>query len=112
MAQRLIDEIALSRQIQSEYHGAISDSEMKVYQVLQRLEAAPTVDAVPRGKVTKMAKYVPKSTAKTIICDLCSGLHPDEPCPLKCDWMAMLDEEEIDVVNNRNCYGGRNDNDK
>ncbi len=46
MARRLIDEIALSGQIQSEYHGAISDSEMKVYQVLQRLESAPTVDAV------------------------------------------------------------------
>lgn len=47
MVQRLIDEIALSGLIQSEYHGAISDSEMKVYQVLQRLEAAPTVDAIP-----------------------------------------------------------------
>lgn len=47
MARRLIDEIALSGPIQSEYHGAISDSEMKVYQVLQRLESAPTVDAVP-----------------------------------------------------------------
>ena len=47
MARRLIDEIALSGPIQSEYHGAISDYEMKVYQVLQRLESAPTVDAVP-----------------------------------------------------------------
>lgn len=47
MERRLIDEMALSRLIQSEYHGAISDSEMKVYEVLQRLVAAPTVDAVP-----------------------------------------------------------------
>lgn len=58
-----------------------------------------------------MTKYVPKSTAKTIICDLCSDLYPNEPCPSKCEWMAILDEEEIDVINGCRCCGGGNEND-
>lgn len=39
---RLIDADALARKLQDEYHGAISDSELKVYQVLALLEEQPT----------------------------------------------------------------------
>ena len=45
--KRLIDANALQRKLYDDYHGAISDSELKVYQVIRLLEEAPTVAAEP-----------------------------------------------------------------
>lgn len=45
-----------------------------------------------------MAEYTTIKTARTIICDLCNELHPDEPCePADCDWLRMLEEDAASV---------------
>lgn len=68
---RLIDETALARQIESEYHGAISDSELKVYQVLQKLYDAPTVDAVP----AKSGEWI-ETESDELVCSRCGKEAP------------------------------------
>lgn len=42
----LIDKEQASRELFEFYHGAISDSELKIYQVLRFLDRQPTIDAV------------------------------------------------------------------
>ena len=46
---RLIDGDALNAYLQDEYHGAISDSELKVYQIMRLIDNAPTIDPVKRS---------------------------------------------------------------
>ena len=44
--KRLIDADDLIRDLIEEYHGMLSDEELKIYQVIRILDALPTVDAV------------------------------------------------------------------
>lgn len=41
---RLIDAEALARHLYDEYHGAISDSTLYVYEIIRLLDAAPTIE--------------------------------------------------------------------
>lgn len=41
-----------------------------------------------------MAEYTKIKTARTIICELCNELYPDDPCePADCDWLRLLYEK-------------------
>ena len=43
-----------------------------------------------------MAEYTKMETARTIICDFCNRLYPDEACePADCDWLRMLEEDAV-----------------
>lgn len=45
-----------------------------------------------------MAEYTKIKTARTIICELCNDLYPDDPCePADCDWLRMLEEDAVSV---------------
>ena len=44
---RLIDADKIQEYLLDKYHGAISDSEMKIYQLLRLLDEQPTISAVP-----------------------------------------------------------------
>lgn len=45
-----------------------------------------------------MAEYTKIKTARTIICELCNELYPDDPCePADCDWLRMLEEAAVSV---------------
>ena len=44
-----------------------------------------------------MTEYTKIKTARTIICDFCNQLYPDEPEPAGCDWMRMLEEDAVPV---------------
>ena len=45
-----------------------------------------------------MAEYTKIKTARTIICELCNELYPDDPCePADCDWLRMLEEDAVSV---------------
>lgn len=45
------------------------------------------------------AEYTKIKTARTIICDFCNQLYPDDPCePADCDWLRMLEEDAADVA--------------
>jgi hypothetical protein len=46
-----------------------------------------------------MAEYTKIKTARTIICELCNELYPDDPCePADCVWLRMLEEDAADVA--------------
>lgn len=46
-----------------------------------------------------MSKYTKTETVRTIICDFCNRLYPDEACePADCDWLRMLEEDAADVA--------------
>jgi hypothetical protein len=47
---RPIDGDAIEAFLRDEYHGAISDSELKVYQVINLIGNAPTIDMVKHGE--------------------------------------------------------------
>ena len=44
--KRPIDANEFVKQLEEEFHGMVSDSELKVYQIISRIEEQPTVDAV------------------------------------------------------------------
>lgn len=45
-----------------------------------------------------MSEYTKMQTARTIICELCNDLYPDDPCePADCDWLRMLEEAAVSV---------------
>lgn len=45
-----------------------------------------------------MFEYTKIKTARTIICELCNELYPDDPCePADCDWLRMLEEDAVSV---------------
>ena len=47
-----------------------------------------------------MAEYTKIKTARTIICELCNELYPDDPCePADCDWLRMLEEDALSCDN-------------
>jgi rubrerythrin len=47
---RLIDADALRRYLLDEYHGVISDSEIKIYQLIRLLNEQPTIDPERHGR--------------------------------------------------------------
>jgi hypothetical protein len=49
---RLIDADALRRYLLDEYHGVISDSEIKIYQLIRLLNEQPTIDPERHGRWT------------------------------------------------------------
>lgn len=51
---RLIDGDAFNAYLQDEYHGAISDSELKVYQIMRLIDNAPTIDQIPVKLIREM----------------------------------------------------------
>jgi hypothetical protein len=47
-----------------------------------------------------MAEYTTIKTARTIICELCNELYPDDHCePADCDWLRMLEEDALSCDN-------------
>lgn len=44
---RLIDADEFIEELYSEFHGMISDESLKIYQIIQRIDAAQTVKSVP-----------------------------------------------------------------
>lgn len=47
-----------------------------------------------------MAEYTKVKTARTVICELCNELYPDDPCePADCDWLRMLEEDALSCDN-------------
>lgn len=47
-----------------------------------------------------MAEYTKVKTARTIICELCNELYPDDPCEsADCDWLRMLEEDALSCDN-------------
>ena len=44
--KRMIDASEFVKQLEEEFHGMVSDSELKVYQIISRIEERPTVDVV------------------------------------------------------------------
>ena len=44
---RLIDADKIQEYLLDKYHGAISDSEMKIYQLLRLLDEQPTIETLP-----------------------------------------------------------------
>ena len=43
---RYIDAIKIIKDLQSEYHGMISDESLKIYKIIYRLNTEPTADVV------------------------------------------------------------------
>jgi hypothetical protein len=72
---RLIDGDALNAYLQDEYHGAISDSELKVYQIMRLIDNAPTVDPVRRGEWLKTRT---DGGGVECVCSVCVGDAPAE----------------------------------
>ena len=47
-----------------------------------------------------MSGYTKIKTARTIICELCNELYPDDPCePADCDWLRMPEEDALSCDN-------------
>lgn len=47
-----------------------------------------------------MSEYTKIKTARTIICELCNELYPDDPCePADCDWLRMLEKDALSCDN-------------
>ena len=43
---RFIDADKFNKDLQSEYHGMISDESLKIYKIIQRIDDTPTADVV------------------------------------------------------------------
>lgn len=81
---RLIDGDALNAYLQDEYHGAISDSELKVYQIMRLIDNAPTIDPVRRGrwKHRRFSAKLPGShERRCVACENWSLEHDKKFCP-------------------------------
>lgn len=60
-----------------------------------------------------MAEYTKIKTARTIICELCNELYPDDPCePADCDWLRMLEEAAVSVLQWISVKDGMPENEK
>jgi hypothetical protein len=93
---RAVDERALSRWLMDRYHGAISDSSVYVYEILQLLAAAPTIDPV------RHARWDINKSPSGIVTHRCTNCRCEPPrrswrakpyafCP---DCGARMDAEE------------------
>ena len=55
---RLIDADELIEELYSEFHGMISDESLKIYQIIQRIDAAETVKSVPLYELKYILKFL------------------------------------------------------
>lgn len=55
---RLIDADEFIKELYSEFHGMISDESLKIYQIIQRINAAETVNSVPLYELKYISKVL------------------------------------------------------
>lgn len=55
---RLIDADEFIKELYSEFHGMISDESLKIYQLIQRIDAAETVKSVPLYELKYISKFL------------------------------------------------------
>lgn len=55
---RLIDADEFVKELYSEFHGIISDESLKIYQIIQRIDAAETVKSVPLYELKHISKFL------------------------------------------------------
>lgn len=55
---RLIDADDFIEELYSEFHGMISDESLKIYQIIQRIDAAQTVKSVPLYELKYILKFL------------------------------------------------------
>lgn len=55
---RLIDADEFIKELYSEFHGMISDESLKIYQIIQRINAAETVNSVPLYELKYISKFL------------------------------------------------------
>lgn len=55
---RLIDADEFVEELYSEFHGMISDESLKIYQIIQRIDAAETVKSVPLYELKYILKFL------------------------------------------------------
>lgn len=55
---RLIDADEFIKELYSEFHGMISDESLKIYQIIQRIDAAETVKSVPLYELKYISKFL------------------------------------------------------
>lgn len=55
---RLIDADEFVKELYSEFHGMISDESLKIYQIVQRIDAAETVKSVPLYELKYLLKWI------------------------------------------------------
>lgn len=55
---RLIDADEFIKELYSEFHGMISDESLKIYQIIQRIDAAETVKSVPLYELKYILKFL------------------------------------------------------
>lgn len=55
---RLIDADEFVKELYSEFHGMISDESLKIYQIIQRINAAETVNSVPLYELKYISKFL------------------------------------------------------
>jgi len=55
---RLIDADEFIKELYSEFHGMISDESLKIYQIIQRIDAAQTVKSVPLYELKYISKFL------------------------------------------------------
>ena len=55
---RLIDADEFINELYSEFHGMISDESLKIYQIIQRIDAAQTVKSVPLYELKYILKFL------------------------------------------------------
>lgn len=55
---RLIDADEFIKELYSEFHGMISDESLKIYQIIQRIDAAETVKSVPLYELKHILKFL------------------------------------------------------
>lgn len=54
----LIDADQFIEELYSEFHGMISDESLKIYQIIQRIDAAQTVKSVPLYELKYISKFL------------------------------------------------------
>lgn len=55
---RLIDADEFIKELYSEFHGMISDESLKIYQIIQRIDAAEIVKSVPLYELKHISKFL------------------------------------------------------
>ena len=55
---RLIDADQFIEELYSEFHGMISDESLKIYQIIQRIDAAQTVKSLPLYELKYILKFL------------------------------------------------------
>jgi hypothetical protein len=90
---RYIDADKFIKDLQSEYHGMISDESLKIYKIIHRLDNEPTADVVEvKHGYWKKSQFSGRSgfySVRDVICSECKiystflqhEIRPDYYCP-------------------------------